>query len=252
MKNIIILYTIVIGAFFSQACKNESKTTETKVVIALYDLSASVDETSLKNYQALSESLLKKLNDGDKYLGFKISDKSLTERNAICNLTIPIFEPSTTNSIIKNKEQQDHQASKTKLIDDTKQQIISALFEDHKSVQQTDILAALQRAAQEFKNSPTANKYLIIYSDMIESESSVNFEQKLPDATFCKNLIEKQRQNKILPDFKGVSVFVEGANAPNNNSYNAIKQFWIDYLKACGATLEEQNYAAHLNNINGL
>ncbi|MBL0286690.1 MAG: hypothetical protein IPQ19_04550 [Bacteroidetes bacterium] len=115
----------------------------TKTVVVLYDLSASVDKTSLENYETFSNLIFDKLQQGDVMLGAKISENSITERNHICELKLPLFEPTSTNTIIKNQEKITYDkmvSSKTK--EAKKPNLHNTLFEDHSSVNKTDILSA--------------------------------------------------------------------------------------------------------------
>ncbi|MBP9136473.1 MAG: hypothetical protein KBF31_05645 [Chitinophagales bacterium] len=239
-----LIYAIVIFYVFV-ACKPEPPLA-TKTVVVLYDLSASVDKTSLENYETFSNLIFDKLQQGDVMLGAKISENSITERNHICELKLPLFEPTSTNTIIKNQEKITYDkmvSSKTK---EAKTSLHNTLFEDHSSVNKTDILSAIKASEQIFNTYPASKQILVICSDMLEAEETVNFEKKNPDKAFLDNLIKSQTSKGTFPNLKNITVIVEGANAGNNDQFFAVQNFWIEYFKATGASIEKQNYAAHL------
>lgn len=246
-KTSFVLLSLTFSGFF-YACKNEVNVQQ-KTIAILYDLSKSVDRTSLENYASLSSKLFIQLNDGDQIIGYKITEKSLMERNPIFQVVQPVLEKTSTNSIIKTKQTNDHKAFIKQLIENEQSKLNQELFADHSSIIQTDILASLHRAAATFKTKPSSKKYLFICSDMLEAENRVNFEKTDPNEKFTQNLIKSHVKDKILPDLNEVIVFVHGANAPNNEKYSKVKQFWLTYLTACGATIADHQYAAFLAEI---
>lgn len=240
-------YFIIPCLLFIFSCKKNAEPNTT--IIALYDLSASVDSISLKNYEQISNDIFNKIKAGDVVIGLKISDKSIRERQHIFDLQLPIFNPSSTNSIIKAKELEDHKKLCTESINNAKISLINELSSSHKDIQHTDIMSAIQQVNSIFSNYPSEKKVIVICSDMLEDEDRINFSSTQPNELFVKKIIEEQQKNGNLPKLDNVQVFVEGANASNNDLFFAVKNFWITYFNACGASISEQNYSAHLSNI---
>lgn len=233
---------IFLGLLLS--CQSDEKIS-TKTIAVLYDLSMSVEKASLDNYADISQKAFQQLGDGDVMVGYKISQKSLMEQNHIFEVILPILGETSTNQIIKTKQTNDHIAAQKQILEEEFNKLKQELYADHSDVKQTDILASIQRAAGLFRKYPADKKYLFICSDMLQAEKAVNFENSNPDNVFTQKLIEQNRKDNLLPDLSGVVVLVEGANAPNNEKFNKVKQFWLTYLEACGATLSDENYAAH-------
>lgn len=251
MKNKLSILIVTLLLFGISACENKV-TPPTKTIAVLYDLSLSVDKAALDNYADISQKIFQQLADGDVIVGYKISHKSLMEQNHIFEAILPVPEFTSTNQIIKTKQANDHKTAREQSLADEFSKLKQELYADHSDVKQTDILASIQRAAGLFKKYPADKKYLFICSDMLQAEKVVNFERNNPDVQFTERLIEQHRKDHILPNLSDVTIFVEGANAPNNEKYNTVKQFWFAYLKACGATISEENYTAHHTSLQKL
>ena len=75
-------------------------------------------------------------------------------------------------------------------------------------------------------------------SDMIEESKAANF-QKTPPA---EALIEQRRAKGLLPDLRGVQVFVAGASAATSERYVEVQDFWLKYLQAAGGAISTKTY----------
>jgi hypothetical protein len=89
-------------------------------------------------------------------------------------------------------------------------------------------------------------KVLVLLSDMIEDSDMGNFERLQLDDSLTRREIERQRKAGLLPDLRGVRVYVVGANAVPMDRAAAIERFWRSYFSTCGATLGPGAYSRAL------
>jgi hypothetical protein len=114
------------------------------------------------------------------------------------------------------------------------------------------ILDALNIAQQVFDSYPgAATKYLVVFSDMIESSSRYRFTRANLRPARIDAFIKAERKNGRLPDLHGVSVYVVGAGATRGGDANAahvrdVKSFWLAYFRATGADLPGYRYGPTL------
>ena len=101
---------------------------------------------------------------------------------------------------------------------------------------QTDIFGALELASQLFARDPSANrKQLVIFSDMRESASAVDFEreQLVPAFAAIANKCGK------MPALPGVQLYVAGVDGVGKSTvyWQSLSSFWTEYLRNSGAFL---------------
>ncbi|MBI4377977.1 MAG: hypothetical protein HY578_02650 [Nitrospinae bacterium] len=85
----------------------------------------------------------------------------------------------------------------------------------------------------------TVEQILVIMSDMIEETDRLNLLKTPPDNKKTEMFISRQRAENRLPDLSGVTVYVVGVTAKNQELYYKIQSFWMKYFKACVANLKE-------------
>jgi hypothetical protein len=115
------------------------------------------------------------------------------------------------------------------------------------------ILGALEIAQNVFDSFPSAKtKYLVIFSDMIESSSRYRFTDKNLQPKQVESFIKRERDNGDLPDLAGVEVYVvgaaatRGADVKNPAHVRAIRRFWLAYFDATHASLRPDRYGPAL------
>jgi hypothetical protein len=114
------------------------------------------------------------------------------------------------------------------------------------------ILDSLNIAQDVFASYPNVKKkYLLIFSDMIETSSRYRFTDANLAASRVKAFITKQRKSGQLPTLQGVQIYVIGAGATQGSDatpqhVQAVKQFWLTYLTASGARLPAYRYGPTL------
>lgn len=109
-----------------------------------------------------------------------------------------------------------------------------------KTVQTTDILTTLQRAADYAKSGNGRETTLLILSDMLNSTPELNMERTggIPDSGW----IAKRAADKLLPDLSNACVFAVGGDVRTERG-GATRRFWRQYFAATGARYDDaRNY----------
>lgn len=147
----------------------------------------------------------------------------------------------------QNKDDVDAEnaTTRTKLIDQFTGLLSRRPFGD-------SILDSLNIAQDVFQSYPkTGTRYLIVFSDMVETSSRYNFTPKNLEPARVKAFITRERRNGSLPDLRGVHVYVVGAGATRGSEEDpgrveAVKRFWLAYLGASGALIPAYRYGPTL------
>lgn len=102
------------------------------------------------------------------------------------------------------------------------------------SFPETDILGAIALAEQIFSHYASANRELLIYSDMRNSTPELNLETGI----LAPRSFTGMRQTAV-PDLHNVTVTILGAaSTPATiTSWQKLREFWIDYFRTTGASL---------------
>jgi hypothetical protein len=104
---------------------------------------------------------------------------------------------------------------------------------------QTDILGALMLAREVFDQHRNAKeKVLVIFSDMRQQTRELDLESFSTVPSFDR--IEKKRTKFGVLNLNDVHIRVLGVDGAGKSlSYwQSLQEFWIEYFRACGATLE--------------
>jgi hypothetical protein len=103
------------------------------------------------------------------------------------------------------------------------------------SYPQTDIFGALLLASQVFNQYTSANRQLIIYSDMRQRTPELDIEGNSSLPTFSK-LTEKSQ----IADLHDVSVLVLGVDGAYKSIgfWQSLLRFWLEYFRESGASVE--------------
>jgi hypothetical protein len=103
---------------------------------------------------------------------------------------------------------------------------------------QTDILGALVLAAEIFNQQSSAKeRALIIFSDMRHQTPDLDIESSPRVPSFQQ---AGTRAHIVLADLRGVHVYALGVDGAGKQVayWQALRQFWTDYIRASGANLE--------------
>ncbi|MBN1892882.1 hypothetical protein JW906_00225 [bacterium] len=217
-----------------------------KVVCLLCDLSESTNKPEIrKSYQDYIRMVLDGTRENDVLLASPITEKSIAERY-ILRHAFPDFSTDTDNPLYQQAQRKKFdlrmQAEKDSLFG----VITGTLFDPSLKIVKTDITSSLSAAQAVFESFAEKKRVLVILSDMIEDSESYDFEKEnLTDARI-REIIRVETEKGRLPSLAGVHVHVAGAAAEDKEHFFKVRKFWMEYFKACKATLLNANYGTGL------
>ena len=255
MKNAHLLSTILVGisaAVFLSGCGNPvsavkaaTKTTSDKnpaaVALVLADVSRST-RGSRARYPSYFSNVLNGVPGGTLVIADQI------DANPLSDSTLHVRAFLEGSSLLgKNPAMVKHenQVAETAAEVGFKKLLARRPFGD-------SILGALDIAHDVFAAYPTAKtRYLVIFSDMIETSSRYRFTERNLTPARIASFISTQRGDGNIPDLSGVEIYVAGAGATRGGDSNAnailgARRFWTSYFRAAGADLPDFRYGPDL------
>ncbi len=233
MKTIVRLYLLATTLILASATTLLAAT-PTKTLVVLFDVSDSTKIPAIRaQYQKDLDKILKSLNPGDAIAADKIAE------NSAASSTLPINRELeggwNTNELKKKKGVRDAQKQ-------VKEEA-EAILQSSQKVRYTDLLSSLQIAERIFKTYNKERNVLVIMSDMIEDSKSYNFErEKLTDKRIA-DIIAREKKAGRMPDLKNVKVYaVKNATSQSRDMMAGIENFWLQYLRECGAQIDKAQY----------
>jgi len=240
----------------------------TCAIVALFDISGSTVDPAIrqryfdqfvgrdqlpKEGKLDLQSVLEQLTGGEIVRGDVITENSIATASWPINESFPPAFRHGTGNVVKHEEEM--QDVKQDVKNSAKRTILQS--EPRKA---TDLMNAFQLAEQVLSGEDADSKALVIFSDMVEQSTGpgdtdgYDFSCEKLTGKRIQQIIAKEREARRLPDLKGVRVWVAGATAatkgglPSAKIYQ-IRDFWLEYFKACGADLPKNHYAATLVNF---
>jgi hypothetical protein len=200
---------------------------EARAVVVLVDLSESVKTVDVDRiYTPTLRSIVDALRPGDRIVLAEISERTLGSFTPALDLALP----STGNSMEDNDALD---AGKLRIRGEWRK-----LISRRDRSRATAIFDAIDAGGQVISRDARPQKHLVILSDMIEESRAANFQKAAPRET----LIAQRRAKGLLPDLRGVQVFVAGASAATSERYVEVQDFWLKYLQAAGAQVNAKTY----------
>jgi hypothetical protein len=111
----------------------------------------------------------------------------------------------------------------------------------------TELLRSIRDASRYLGAEKKRQKILVILSDMLQDSAEYQFEKTLLSDTFTKNVIAKAQKELTLPDLRGVSIYTQVPGVAPPAKADQVERFWITYLSACGARLDQLTYGTLTN-----
>jgi len=194
--------------------------------------------------------VIPQLASGDTISGDVITDH--TEQTATNPIEIELmtFNPFVDNEVIHAGQI----AGKKRQLEESVKDILSHYAPN------TDIMSGFCLASKMLKGARGQHFHkqaLIVFTDGIEQNSAYDFtvEQDL-SITRIQAIITHERCSGRLPDLRGVQIFMVGVNIEpdpragiTREKMAQMQSFWVEYCKACGATLDPNNYGQSLTNF---
>lgn len=220
-------------------------------VVALFDISVSTDQQSLRRrYQReFSEVVEKIVPMGVVMRADAIRLKPLAET------TFPIrLEVARMSVLNRNEFELQESLQKSKAATTTQ---LSKLFGENAPTKLTPILDAIEVSRKVFTGTDMSgiqDLRLVIFSDMIESSERYEFTRAALDDMSIRAMIEKEKRTGRLPSLKGIKVWIAGAGSGRGSVISSqqirnIEHFWMQYFRATGADLTTNRYGSTLLNF---
>lgn len=239
-----MIFFVVIISF---GCDKERPEKTSKVVMVLFDLSETTNKPEIrKNYTESFKLVLQSIREGDAIIAGLITENSFAQQKLPINFELPDFDYNTDNTLLLRKYKNITDSIINLKIDSLWLIVDSLLTWQGYKVLKTDILGAIGFSYNVIKKYNQPRKILVILSDMREDSRNYNFDNEVLDEKRIKAIIEQEKKRKNLPDLSGLKIYIAGANATNQTKYNEIKNFWIEYFKETGASLEPHRYGSLL------
>ncbi|MGH2437760.1 MAG: hypothetical protein ACRDFA_12320 [bacterium] len=235
---------ILAGLIAALAAGCGGKSTPARVTVVLFDLTATTNSGTIR--QQYLKDFSKVLNEsaGGVITADIIDDNPLAHSSFLINETFDAYQPLKENKLDYDRR--------------TLQKRQAVLKEAEAVVRRrtskrlgTNVLDALQAAERVFATYDDHAKLLVIFSDMIEQSKRYNFASESLTAARVGQIIARERSAGRLPELTGVEVCVVGAGATTSGSLSterltAIRDFWLKYFEAAGASLPKQRYGSSL------
>jgi hypothetical protein len=197
------------------------------------DISASRTPTQLEEARRLLRGIVGRMKNGDRIVLIE-TYRSGTDAARQYSDSIAAARKPERPSASDRKKMQRFQASTSMIAE----RFVDA--ERSKTIQSTNLLMTLQRAADYAKAANGRQTTVLLLSDMLNSTPELNMERPagIPDARW---VAERKTQGQ-LPDLRGICVFAVGGEVGTRRT-TALRRFWREYFAAAGATYsDERNY----------
>lgn len=215
-------------------------------VVVLVDLSGSVRRPEMVQlYERSFDAVAQQLAPGDALLVAPVTAASEMTLDLPIRKEFPVSNPPNDNQRLAKRLRQQAATEARKLLPDLQNRFRSWLEKPHQKILHTDLFGSLNLAERLFASYPERPfKVLVIFSDMVQDSPSCNFAHEHLSDQRCQALVKTLRSSRQLPDLGHVQVHVVGAAADNSARFHSIRNFWLAYFKAVGATLRPEDYGS--------
>ncbi|MHB1925893.1 MAG: hypothetical protein ACYCRD_01325 [Leptospirillum sp.] len=214
-----------------------------KTVLILLDKTASVKDQNTVFSEAINR-IIDSLNPGDHFRMALITGESDADFDFVASLDVqknPPYNPLETNeAVYKDTIAQQAQQRKT-LIAGLKSKVQEAL-KAKPTAQTTDLFGAIYASSLYF-NRVRDQKILVILSDMIEEDPNWRFNHLRWNEHIRKVILAHEKKLGLIPDMRGICLYVVGAKAPSLEMLQNIRFFWTRYFQEAHAGFSPDRYA---------
>ena len=204
-----------------------------QLVVFVYDRSTSISHHQLELARQLTNERIRKLDHGDRIAAHQLLQLSLEEPPQRWSETVPQRQ-FTEQAMMRDS------VTRARFLRDAQDYLVAFTDTmDRGNIDGTDILSTLHDVAADLQAAPGRESTLYIYSDMLQSNRTIDMEglSRMPPAGW----IGREKANGTLPNLTGLCVYVIGARVDTRASQQ-VKAFWQDYFEATGAVFESRNY----------
>lgn len=233
----------MLAALVLAGCSRESGTQ--RVTVVLFDLSGSTGAGAIRDqYIKDFTKVLDAVAAGGIIAADIIDDNPLAHSSYPINESFDRYDPLKENKLDYDRRIRAQRDAVVKAAE--------AIVRKRPSGRRgTSVLDGLQLAERVFETFEGDRNLLVVFSDMIEQSRRYNFAGENLTAARIGQIIARERSAERLPDLRGVDVCVVGAGASQSGGLStekilAIREFWLEYFKAAGASLPKERYGSAL------
>ncbi|HUL22682.1 MAG TPA: hypothetical protein VLZ10_14595 [Thermodesulfobacteriota bacterium] len=235
------LFLCILGNWGPEAfAKSENSAQHPRLIVIFVDMSASADQARRTVCKEAFEKIYQNLRQGDRILVGTITSQSYIE-----------FKPNVDEEIPK-KTVWDNRLQYERSLTRSKEKIrgeVNKLLSQKQGTPLTEILDSLNIADTIFHDEKEREKILVLLSDMIQDSKDYKFDKDKITDEYINNVIRYRQKNKLMPNLKGVKVYVAGASATNSEEFRAVQAFWAHYFTESGADYSPHRYGHSLINF---
>lgn len=203
---------------------------QARLVVVCVDVSGSIPPDDLELYRKSYHSLVSTLQPGDRFVVCKISEQTLTMFRPVIDSEIPNKGSTHAKKVLTERVKEELRAA------------FDSIQPDQRATE-TRILDAFNVAQQVFEaDKNRKERWLVLLSDMLEDSDEARFEKRKLTPAVVKKIIESRKTRGLLPDLRGVRVYVAGARAPTSSKFSEAQTFWQEYVKETGAIMQRGHY----------
>ena len=207
-----------------------------RAILVFVDMSGSTNQARRTVYKKAFGKIYQNLQQGDRLVVGTITGRSYIDFKPVVDVEIP------KKSVWVNRISYEQNLAKTK--DKIKKQV-KGLMSRKKGTPRTEILNSLNIADTIFHKEKRP-KILVILSDMVQDSKEYNFSRVKVTDTYIANIIKYRKKNNLIPNLKGVKVYVAGASADEAKKFRSIEKFWSSYFEITGADFSKHRYGHSL------
>ncbi len=228
-----LVLLVGLAACAGAAADSDSADNLSELAIFVFDRSTSIEDYQLDLARKLSNERISALEHGDHVAAFQVLQLSLAEPPQRWSQPVPERE-------FVGREIARDSITLARFLRDTRDYLRPySEPAERNNITGTDLLSTLHDVGEEVRAHPMHASTVYFFSDMLQSNRTVDMEglRRMPRSGW----VEAAAANGMLPDLRGVCVVIVGARVDTETSQR-IKQFWLDYFDATGATLLDENY----------
>ncbi|MCL4461073.1 MAG: hypothetical protein M1297_05080 [Nitrospirae bacterium] len=262
-KHSLILWPTLLVSLFLAACSHHDKGAKAtaagnsgasksavapeihhhKTVLILLDKTASVKDQNTVFSEAIRK-IVDSLGAGDKFRLALITGESDADFDFVASLDLPKpppYNPLETNEAVYKDTLAQQQDDRKKKVSELFQKVDAAL-KAKPTAQSTDLFGAIY-ASSLFFDRVKDQKILVILSDMIEEDANWRFNHVRWNDHLRSVILTHEKKLGLIPDMKGICVYVVGAKAPSLEMLQNIRFFWTQYFLQAHAGFSPDRYA---------
>lgn len=241
-----------------------AKNSPSTAVVVLVDFSGSIPPATAQFYaDTIDSKILHELRGQDCLTVLPIDSRAESKSDPFFSIDLSHENFTDPHDGVAHKEEKERARLKTFLTDCSsklRNGILTTARARSGFAGGTDLIGAVNAAADAFSNIGGEKRILVVFSDMIQESPELNLRTTLAKAgdAHVPSLIKRLQDSQRIPKLTGVKVVVVGAGDTVGSDvairdeapyFRSIRLFWIEFFKQAGARLEEHNYGFRTQDV---